>query len=170
MSAGRTPEGEAATRVILATFRANGVLLAAGDLLAADESLTSARWQVLGAIAMAERPLTVPQVARRMGLTRQSVHATVARLVSDRLAEHEPNEDHRRSPFVRLTNLGTEKFRTMQRRQARWVNALAADFTLDDLETTARVLGDLCRSLETGSRQERGNGTDTGASAGGRRR
>ncbi len=166
MSAGRTIEGEAATRVILATFRANGMLLAAGDLLAADESLTSARWQVLGAIALAERPLTVPQVARRMGLTRQSVHATVRRLVSDRLAEYEANEDHRRSPFVRLTGLGTAKFLTMQRRQARWVNTLAADFSLDDLETTARVLGDLCRNLETGSRQPEGDEPDTGASAG----
>jgi DNA-binding MarR family transcriptional regulator len=156
MSVGRSSEGEAATKVILATFRANGLLLAAGDLLAADEDLTSARWQVLGAIALAERPLTVPQVARRMGLTRQSVHATVRRLVGDGLAAYETNEDHRRSPLVRLTPVGTEKFRTMQRRQAGWVNRLAAGFSAEDLETTARVLGDLSRTLEAASRRDAG--------------
>src|SRR6266511_6346575 len=99
----RTPTGEAATKLILSTFRANGLLLDAGDLLSANEGLTSARWQVLGAIAVAERPLTVPQIARRMGLTRQSVHATVNRLVRDGLLELAPNADHRRSPLVCLT-------------------------------------------------------------------
>src|SRR5687768_16516150 len=86
----RTPDGEAATKVILSTFRANGLLLSAGDALTADADLTSARWQVLGAIALAERPLTVPQIARRMGLTRQSVHATVKRLVDDGMLELAP--------------------------------------------------------------------------------
>src|ERR671911_3128990 len=101
----RTPTGEAATELILSAFRANGLLLDAGDLLSADEGLTSARWQVLGAIALAERPLTVPQIARRMGLTRQSVHATVNRLVRDGFLELQPNADHRRSQLVRLTDM-----------------------------------------------------------------
>ena len=91
----RTPEGERATQIILSMFRANGLLLGAGDLLTADEGLTSARWQVLGAVTLSERPLTVPQIARRMGLTRQSVHATVKRLVGDGLLELAPNADHR---------------------------------------------------------------------------
>ncbi len=77
----RSQVGEAATDVFCATFRAKTLLLEAGDRLGAPEGLTSARWQVLGAIALAERPLTVPQIARRMGLTRQSVHAIVQRLV-----------------------------------------------------------------------------------------
>ena len=55
----RTRTGEAATKLILSTFRANGLLLDAGDFLTAREGLTSARWQVLGALALADRPLTV---------------------------------------------------------------------------------------------------------------
>jgi DNA-binding MarR family transcriptional regulator len=152
---GRTAEGEAATEVILACFRANGLLLAAGDVLAADHGLTSARWQVVGAIALADRPLTVPQIGRRMGLTRQSVHATVDRLVSDGLVELVPNEDHRRSHLVRLTELGSEKFRAMQRLQATWVNGLARGLSVGDLETTGRVLGELCRRLEADSSEAR---------------
>lgn len=147
----RTPEGETATQVILSVFRANGLLLAAGDLLAADEGLTSARWQVLGAIALAERPLTVPQIARRMGLARQSVHTTVKRLVRDGLLELAPNADHRRSPLVCLTGPGRATYAATDRRQAVWVNRLASGIGLSDLEMAARVLDTLCRRLEADS-------------------
>jgi DNA-binding MarR family transcriptional regulator len=144
----RTTAGEAATEIILSTFQANGLLLAAGDLLAGDEGLTSARWQVLGAIALADRPLTVPQVARRMGLTRQSVHATVGRLVHDRLVELKPNADHRRSQLVTLTDAGRATYAAIDARQAVWVNRLAGGIGRESLETTSRVLAELCRRLE----------------------
>jgi DNA-binding MarR family transcriptional regulator len=144
----RTPGGEVATEVILATFRANGLLLDAGDRLGADDGLTSARWQVLGAIAVAGRPLTVPQIGRRMGLTRQSVHATVKRLVSDGLLELVPNADHRRSPLVALTDAGVTTYRSIDGRQATWVNQLARGIGRADLATTMRVLRELCRRLE----------------------
>lgn len=144
----RTPRGEAATTLILSTFRANGLLLGAGDLIGAEDGLTSARWQVLGAIALAERPLTVPRIARQMGLTRQSVHATVKRLVRDRLLELVPNADHRRSPLVGLTELGRSTYEAIDGRQARWVNRLARGIGRSDLETAQRVLDELSRRLE----------------------
>jgi DNA-binding MarR family transcriptional regulator len=144
----RSARGEAASQVILSTFRANGLLLGAGDLLAADDGLTSARWQVLGALALEERPLTVPQIARRMGLTRQSVHSTVTRLVRDGLLELAPNADHRRSQLVRLTESGETTYAAVDERQAVWANRLAGGIGRADLETTARVLEELCRRLE----------------------
>jgi hypothetical protein len=49
----------------------NGQLLAAGDRLVEDLNLTSARWQMLGAIALADSPHTAPQLAARMGVSRQ---------------------------------------------------------------------------------------------------
>jgi DNA-binding MarR family transcriptional regulator len=138
-----------ATEVILSVFRANGLLLAAGDLLSAEHGLTSARWQVLGAIEYAQQPLTVPQIARRMGLTRQSVHTTANRLLADGMVELVPNEDHRRSPLVRLTERGRVTFQAVDQKQASWVNQLAADLTRADLETAGRVLGELSTRLET---------------------
>jgi DNA-binding MarR family transcriptional regulator len=150
----RTPVGETATGVILSIFRANGLLLAAGDVLSADQGLTSARWQVLGAIALAERPLTVPQIARRMGLTRQSVHTTVNRLVRDDLLELRPNADHRRSQLVSLTQSGRATYTATDRRQAAWVNHLAHGMGNTDLETAARVLEDLCRRLDVDGAEE----------------
>jgi DNA-binding MarR family transcriptional regulator len=150
----RTPTGEAATDLILSTFRANGLLLDAGDLLSADEGLTSARWQVLGAIALAERPLTVPQIARRMGLTRQSVHATVNRLVRDGFLELGPNADHRRSPLVGVTKQGSAKYEAIDARQVAWINRLARGIARSDIETAVRVLDELCRRLEDDRREE----------------
>src|SRR5262245_8663321 len=145
----RTPEGDAATGVVLATFRVNGLLLAAGHRLAEQEGLTAARWQVLGAVALAGRPLTVPQIARRMGLTRQAVQVTVNRLIGDALAEAGENLDHRRSPLIRLTEPGSQKYAALDRRQIRWINELAAGLESSDLVTTARLLHELSDRLET---------------------
>jgi len=145
---GRTDAGWAATDVVLRVFRANGLLLAAGDELAAREGLTSARWQVLGAVALAGRPLTVPQIARAMGLTRQSVHGTVARLRADGLLESAPNPYHRRSRLVRLTGAGERSYEAMERRQAVWVNRLSAGVRKADIELAAGVLDELCARLE----------------------
>jgi DNA-binding MarR family transcriptional regulator len=150
----RTPTGEAATELILSTFRANGLLLEAGDLLSADEGLTSSRWQVLGAIVLAERPLTVPQIARRMGLTRQSVHATVDRLVRDGLLELAPNADHRRSALVRLTRRGITTYEAIDARQVAWVNRLARGIARSEIDTAVRILEEISRRLEDDRRDE----------------
>ena len=148
MTTSRTTEGDAATDVVVRTFRANGALLASGDRLAAEEGLTAARWQVIGAVALASRPLTVPQIARRMGLTRQSVQASVNRLLADGLVEADGNPDHRRSPLIRLTGRGRNTYRRLQRRQAGWINELSAGLDVSELATTARVLEELTRRLD----------------------
>jgi DNA-binding MarR family transcriptional regulator len=145
-----TAKGRAGTEVVLRIFRANGLLLAAGDELAANEGLTSARWQVLGAIALAGRPLTVPQIAGEMGLTRQSVHSTVARLRADGLIESVPNPYHRRSRLGRLTADGRASYEAMQSLQSGWINRLSSGLRRADLETAADVLDELCARLEPG--------------------
>jgi DNA-binding MarR family transcriptional regulator len=150
-----TPQGEAATNVVLRAFRANGRFLAAGDLLAAEEGLTAARWQALGALALADRPLTVPQIARRMGLTRQAVQASVNRLLSEALVEADENPDHRRSPLIRLTELGAAKYERLRRRQVGWINELATGLSQSELETAARVLEQLSDRLNATSRHDK---------------
>jgi DNA-binding MarR family transcriptional regulator len=144
----RTAAGEAATQVVLETFRVNGLVLAAGHRIAAREGLTAARWQVLGAVALAGRPLTVPQIARRMGLTRQAVQVSVNRLLAEGLAEARGNRDHRRSPLIALTERGSQKYAAVDGRQARWINELSAGLNIADLTTAARALGELGDRLD----------------------
>jgi DNA-binding MarR family transcriptional regulator len=148
MSTARTTAGDVATDVVLETFRVNGLLVAAGNRLAAAEGLTAALWQVLGPVALAGRPLTVPQIARRMGLTRQAVQASVNRLRSEELVETRENLDHRRSPLIWLTPLGRQKYDALDRRQIRWINELSAGLKLADLAAAARLLRDLSDRLE----------------------
>jgi DNA-binding MarR family transcriptional regulator len=150
-----TGAGEAMTRLVLTVFRASGTLNAAGDELVADQDLTSARWQVLGAIQMADRPLTVAQIARRMGLTRQSVHASVQRLRESGLLVLMPNEAHRRSPLVGLTEAGLTAHALALRKQVGWVNWLSGGVPAADIETAERVIDALCRRLtEAGTPDE----------------
>jgi len=159
----RTAEGDAATAVVLEIFRVNGLLLADGNRLATAEGLTAARWQVLGAVALAGRPLTVPQIARRMGLTRQAVQESVNRLLAGALVEARDNLDHRRSPLIGLTELGSQKYTAVDQRQARWINQLAAGLQTTDLSAAARTLRDLGDRLE--SNQRHGPGKDSNDTA-----
>jgi len=154
----RTAEGDAATAVVLEIFRVNGLLLAAGNRLAAREELTAARWQVLGAVALAGRPLTVPQIARRMGLTRQAVQESINRLLAEALVEARDNLDHRRSPLIGLTELGSQKYTAVDQRQARWINDLAAGLKIADLAAAVRVLRELGDRLESNNRHGRERG------------
>ena len=62
--ADRTAAAQALTDLILAVFRANNQVQTWGDRLVADLGLTSARWQVLGAIVAAGRPQPVAWLAR----------------------------------------------------------------------------------------------------------
>lgn len=142
-------KGQITTDLVLATFRANGALIRAGDMLAAEHGLTSARWQALGAVALAQRPLTVPQIARRMGLTRQSVHSTVQRLLKDGLLELSENADHRRSQLVHLTDRGSTVYRALEATQTQWVDQLVTGLTSSDLETAVRIMRELTLRIET---------------------
>ncbi|MBA2399843.1 MAG: MarR family transcriptional regulator [Bradyrhizobium sp.] len=147
-SKGHTPAGQALTGLILSIFRLNGRLLLAGDRLVADLDLTSARWQVLGAIALAERPQPVAWLARNMGLNRQGVQRIVNEMRDDGLLEIEPNPHHRRAHLVVLTKRGKDAFEAATRLQVPWVNGLAEGVSLKDLATTQRVMAELCERLE----------------------
>jgi DNA-binding MarR family transcriptional regulator len=140
---------DAITRIILQVFRLNGRLLAAGDRLVADLGLSSARWQVLGAIAVAQTPQSVASIARRMGLTRQAVQRTVNELVGSGLLEFAPNPDHQRARLVMLTKKGVVAFEAATARQVPWANALGAEVRDRDMTTTEQLLATLTERLET---------------------
>jgi DNA-binding MarR family transcriptional regulator len=143
---GLSPGGWAFSEVLVEVFRANGLLLAAGDRLAGPVGLTSARWQVLGVIDHA--PATVAQVARTMGLTRQTVRQTADALVRDKLVDLVDNPAHRRARLMTLTDTGRTALRYVEERQAGWANAIAQRLPLSELHACLGVLRDLGDLLE----------------------
>src|SRR5215468_5486018 len=102
----RTPAGDALTSAILDLFRVNSLLLTAGDRLVAQLGLTSARWQILGAIVNAERAQPVAWLARDLGANRQNVQRIINDLQKDGLIAFETNPHHRRAQLVVLTEKG----------------------------------------------------------------
>src|SRR5947209_10547726 len=110
-----TPDGGALTDLVLAVFRLNGRLLTAGDRLVSDLGLTSARWQVLGAIALAPNLQPVAWLARNMGLNRQGVQRIVNEMREDGLVELRPNPHHPRAHLVALTKRGDNAFASASR-------------------------------------------------------
>ncbi len=139
----RSPSGDAMTELILDVFRLNGLLLAAGDRLTKDLGLTSARWQVLGALAAAKEPLTVAQIARNMGLVRQSVQRLVDVLAEEGILAFEDNPNHRRAKLVCMTEVGRHKFDQISQKQVRWANELSQGFEVEELSAAVALLREI---------------------------
>lgn len=136
------------TGLVIEVFRMNGDLLAAGDALVGDLGLTSARWQVLGAIALSPVPLPVAHIARNMGLTRQAVQRLVDDMRADGFVRLEPNPHHRRAMLVLATERGDTAYRAAIARQERWADALTAGLSAEAFEAASALLCEMQRRIE----------------------
>jgi DNA-binding MarR family transcriptional regulator len=145
----RTPAGDALTGLILDLFRLNSRMLAAGDRLVAGLGLTSARWQILGAIAEADRPQPVAWLSRDLGANRQNIQRIVNDLHKEGLVAFEANPHHRRAQLVVLTDKGRQKFDAAMRLQGPWVNSLSDGFLINDIQIVHRVIIALRQKLES---------------------
>ena len=139
---------EAATSLILEVFRLNGQLLAAADRLVSGLDLTSARWQVLGAIANSDSAKPVAWLARDLSMHRQGVQRITNDLLENGFVELAPNPHHRRASLVELTARGRAAYKAAMRVYKPWVESLAKGFSLDDLETAQRVAAALRDRLQ----------------------
>jgi DNA-binding MarR family transcriptional regulator len=144
----RTPAGAALTDLVLDVFRLTSRMLAAGDRLVAGLGLTSARWQILGAIVAADRPQPVAWLARDIGGARQNVQRIVNDLRQEGFVDFQSNPHHRLAQLVVLTEKGRKAFDAAMRLQARWANELTAGLRVEDIETTRKIVAALRARLE----------------------
>lgn len=145
MASKRTPAGDAMTDLILETFRLNGALLDAGNQLTEPYGLTSARWQVMGAIDIAGQAMTVAQIARRMGLARQGVQRIANDLEMLGMVSFEENVDHKRAKLVALTAKGRKTVDQIDKTQTAWVNELSSGLSDRKIKQALNVL----RTIQT---------------------
>lgn len=85
-------------------------------------------------------PLTVPGLARTIGVPRQFVQRTCNGLLESRLIERRVNPAHARSDLVALTPAGMQAFAALRARETAASKPLAAALSAADLATTTRVL------------------------------
>jgi DNA-binding MarR family transcriptional regulator len=90
--------------LVAEVFELAAALRRDGERIAKLAGQTQARWQVMW-IAVTGR-LSVAMIARRLGITRQSVQRVADAIVAEGLATFEPNPDHQRAPLLILTPAG----------------------------------------------------------------
>ena len=122
-------------------------LVRRGEALHADEPLTMGMRAILEFL-LRNGPTTVPDVARRRGVTRQHVQALVNPLLEEGLVEAVENPAHRRSPLMRLTARGERTIRRMRRREAAVLDEADPGLSRGELQRTASALRRIRRALD----------------------
>jgi DNA-binding MarR family transcriptional regulator len=97
--------------------------------------------------------LSVPAIAGKYQVSRQHVQVTVNRLLSNGLIRSETNPQHKRSPLMRLSELGRETFAEIQSNETALVEKLFVEMGQDDIDTTRRSLQSLLTRCESGELQ-----------------
>ena len=143
------PKAEALTELILTMFRTNNATLTWGDRIVAPLGLTSARWQILGAIVQTDRPQPVAWLARDLGANRQNVQRIVNDLQKEGLVSFAPNPRHKRAQLVVLTPKGQRTYADAIELYEPLVGELAEGLPAKDIEAAQRVLSALRAQLET---------------------
>lgn len=130
----------------LAVFELNGQFLGIANDMASAAGLTATRWQVLGAIM--ERPMSVAEIARAMGMTRQGVQRVADDVVGAGLAEYRDNPAHKRAKLLARTAAGNAAVRRISPGHARVASALADDLGVDRLGGIVAALKDLSAAID----------------------
>jgi DNA-binding MarR family transcriptional regulator len=131
----------------LAVFRLNGQLLDVAEELARPAGLTAAWWQVLGAVL--DEPLPVAGIARKMGITRQSVQRIADLLVADGLCAYQDNPHHQRAKLLELTPAGRTALDSIDAAQHNWCDALGDKIGEQALRRTATALQRVAGAVES---------------------
>ena len=138
--------GEVLTDLIIGTFRLNARLLDVAQELAGAGGLTAAWWQVLGGVI--DRPRTVAEIGRNMGMTRQGVQRIADLLVDRGLATYQPNPAHRRAKLLACSESGYWAIRQITMVQHPWADDIGAAIGIEELRTTLATMRRLVDVLE----------------------
>jgi DNA-binding MarR family transcriptional regulator len=141
----RTAQARLVPLIIADLYELAGAFRRNGEGLARGLGQTQARWQVLSAASGAAR--TVPQLARRLGVTRQNVQRIADLLVADGLARFAGNPDHRTSPHLVLTDAGQKALLALARTARAYHEALALRLKSVPLAALRRDLATLRAAL-----------------------
>lgn len=141
-------KGPLFTGVVLEIFKLSGLLINEGDRMTAEFGITSARWKILGSLSIAGSPLTVPQIAKTMGQTRQAVQRLVDAMQRDGFLEFKDNPEHKRAKLISLSSKGLDIYAKLDAIQAEWAKESSGQLKLKELETTLSVLKEMTNQFE----------------------
>lgn len=131
------------TALVLAVFRANGAMVQWGDQFAAPFGLTSARWQMLGALALSDQLISTPRIAESMGVTRQGAQKQLNLLLDEKLIERLPNPSNMRSPLYKLSLTGEVRYREIEAAWKKHARSLVRQVKIQEVGIANQVLARL---------------------------
>jgi DNA-binding MarR family transcriptional regulator len=134
--------------LVLSLFRLNGLLIAEGDDMTEALGLTSARWKVIGVIALSNSGLTVPGIARVLGQSRQAVQRITDVMATDGLLSYQSNPKHKRSVLVVLTEEGKTAYKDLRDVQDPWAIDNTEDIPIEELDAGLRLMRRLIQKFD----------------------
>jgi DNA-binding MarR family transcriptional regulator len=141
-----------AYRLLLAdVYELAGLSRRITDELAAGIGQTAARWHVMSVVL--DEPHTVPEIAERLGLTRQSVQRVVDDLAAGGCVSIEDNPVHRRSHLIALTRGGRRAVDRLVERAAveRGAELRGGGLTIDELLAARATVAQVVAALRAGA-------------------
>ena len=142
----RSSAGEAFNDLLGLVLRLHRSFITAGEALARPAGQTLARWVVLDQCRNAA--LSVSDIARRLGLARQSVQRVADLLVADRLCIYRENPHHQRAKLLDLNQTGRAALTAIDTAQHHWCDTLGAAIGETALRRTAAGLRAVITAVE----------------------
>ena len=127
-------------------FRLNGQFVSVGEDLAGPAGMTASWWLVLGTVL--SEPRTVADIARDVGVTRQSVQRTADLVVSQGLGEYRPNPAHRRAKLLAPTEPGRAAIRRIGPAHRSYAKLLIGEIEAEEAERMLVLLRELSAALD----------------------
>ncbi|EUK17604.1 MarR family winged helix-turn-helix transcriptional regulator [Commensalibacter papalotli (ex Servin-Garciduenas et al. 2014)] len=135
-------------KIIIGLFRAYHDISLIGDQLASEHGLTTSKWKVLGAIRLENTALTVPHIARLMGLTRQAVQRTIDELLKLEYIQQLHNPAHKKSSLFQLTEIGEKAFDAINKEWEKMAVSIFKNLNKQDIDITVKSLTDIIATIE----------------------
>jgi DNA-binding MarR family transcriptional regulator len=145
----KTPASNALTDLIRTVLRMNATVQRSGTRLMRGTGITNARWQTLSELSSLEQRVTVSELARHMGLTRQAIQRLADDMASDGLVEFVENPGDARAMHLLLTETGKTTYHDTLEREWQWANAIAADFDAAQIIRAVALLEAITQKIQT---------------------
>lgn len=110
--------------------------------------ITNARWQALSELCALEKRVTVSELARHLGLTRQAVQRLADDMASDGLVEFVENPSDARAMHLLLTETGRATYHSALEREWQWTNAIAADFDAEEIDRAVAIVEAITQKMQ----------------------
>ncbi len=153
---GRTRGNLVVTAFVMKSLEFHGLLYAHGYKITRRFGQSPIRWQIMGVLEDSG-PLTVSQIARRIGSTRQGIQRLITEMTRDGTVSLTSNPDHARSPKVILTQAGQSVLNQINRVQSAWADQVARDVVLKDVEAATAMMKDVSEVLREIEKKESGH-------------